>query len=286
MRGGGERDRTLKRRRAERAAETGRRMQMMSLRIEDVYGGVIAARQREDDPALIELAASIRRHGLLQPSLVRSNPQAGRYVLVCGARRLAACRMAGLSTIDALVLEADEAEAAACGMEEHLTRRAPELIDEAQAVERAGAEAVLARFALPGHLLTERLRLLMLPEAVRMQLAGMTLSQALPLLRVHGEARQLEAAQIISSRSLTGVQAQRLVMGPQQRVESVRRGRRRAVQEAMETITRLVRRLSMQGVPTSVSLHSQEGGVCIRILLRNGEKQGGAAGNESQTENK
>ena len=286
MRGGGERDRTLKRRRAERAAETGRRMQMMSLRIEDVYGGVIAVRQREDDPALIGLAASIRRHGLLQPILVRSNPQAGRYVLVCGARRLAACRMAGLSTIDALVLEADEAEAAACFMEEHLTRRAPELIDEAQAVERAGAEAVLARFALPGHLLTERLRLLMLPEAVRMQLAGMTLSQALPLLRVHGEARQLEAAQIIASRSLTGVQAQRLVMGPQQRVESVRRGRRRAVQEAMETITRLVRRLSMQGVPTSVSLHSQEGGVCIRILLRNGEKQGGTAGNERQTENK
>ena len=235
-------------------------MQMMSLRIEDVYGGVIAARQREDDPALIELAASIRRHGLLQPILVRSNPQAGRYVLVCGARRLAACRMAGISTIDALVLEADEAEAAACFMEEHLTRRAPELIDEAQAVERAGAEAVLARFALPGHLLTERLRLLMLPEAVRMQLAGITLSQALPLLRVHGEA--------------------------QQRVESVRRGRRRAVQEAMETITRLVRRLSMQGVPTSVSLHSQEGGFCIRILFRNGEKQGGTAGNESQTENK
>ena len=65
-------------------------MQMMRLSIADVYGGVIASRQREDDPALIELAASIRRHGLLQPILVRRNPQAGRYALICGARRLAA----------------------------------------------------------------------------------------------------------------------------------------------------------------------------------------------------
>lgn len=260
-------------------------MQMMSLRIEDVYGGVIAARQREDDPSLIELAASIRRHGLLQPILVRSNPQAGRYTLVCGARRLAACRMAGLACVDALVMEADEAEAAACFMEEHLTRRAPEVIDEARAVERAGAQAVLARFALPGHLLAERLRLLLLPEAVRMQLAGLSLAQALPLLHVRGEARQLEAAQIIAARSLTGGQALRLVMGPKQRAESARRGRRRAVQEAMETVSGLARRLSAQGVPASVTLHSQEGGVCIRILLRNRENRSGSAGNESQKEN-
>ena len=259
-------------------------MQMMSLRIEDVYGGVIAARQREDDPALIELAESISRHGLLQPILVRSNPQAGRYALVCGARRLAACRMAGLSTIDALVMEADEAEAAACFMEEHLTRRAPELIDEAQAVERAGAQAVLARFALPGRLIAERLRLLMLPEAVRVQLAGMSLGQALPLLSVRGEARQLEAAQIIAARALTGGQAMRLVMGPQQRAEDARRGRRRAMQEALETVSRLAQRLSMQGVPASVALHSQEGGVCIQILFRSTEKSGGSAGNGSSAE--
>ena len=262
--------------------ETGRRMQMMSLRIEDVYGGVIAARQREDDPALIELAASIRRHGLLQPILVRSNPQAGRYALVCGARRLAACRMAGLSTIDALVLEADEAEAAACFMEEHLTRRAPELIDEAQAVERAGVQAVFARFALPGRLIAERLRLLMLPEAVRVQLAGMSLGQALPLLSVRGEARQLEAAQIIAARSLTGSQALRLVMGPQLRAGGA--GRRRAVREAMESVCTLARRLSMQGVPASVTLHSQAGGMCIQILFRSTEKSSGSAGNGSSAE--
>ena len=109
-------------------------MQMMRLSIADVYGGVIASRQREDDPALIELAASIRRHGLLQPILVRRNPQAGRYALICGARRLAACRMAGLECVDAIVMEADDAEAAACFMEEHLTRRAPGVIGEAEAV--------------------------------------------------------------------------------------------------------------------------------------------------------
>lgn len=260
-------------------------MQMMRLSIADVYGGVIASRQREDDPALIELAASIRRHGLLQPILVRRNPQAGRYALICGARRLAACRMAGLECVDAIVMEADDAEAAACFMEEHLTRLAPEVIGEAEAVWHAGAQDVMTRFALPGRHLAERLRLLALPEPVRAQIEGLALAQALPILRVQGESRQLEAAQIIASRALTGGQAMRLVMGPEQRGQSVRRGRRRAVQEALEAVSHLAQRLSMQGVPASVAMHSQEGGVCIQILLRNGEKRGGSAGNTSQKEN-
>ena len=276
----------MKRRRAERPPEDGRPMQMMSLNIADVYGGEIASRRREDDPALVALAASIKRHGLLQPILVRRNPQVGRYALVCGARRLAACRMAGMEHVLALVMDADEAEAAACFMEEHLTRREPDAIAEAQAVERAGAQAVLACFALPGRLLLERLALLALPEAVRAQMRGLSLSQALPLLRVQGEARQLEAAQIIAARALTGGQAMRLVMGPQQRAEDARRGRRRAMQEALETVSRLAQRLSMQGVPASVALHSQEGGVCIQILLRSERIRPAPAGTAAGRENK
>lgn len=261
----------LKKRRGQQLPEGGARPQAMCVAIEDVYGGVIAARQAQDDPALIELAASIRRHGLLQPILVRRNPQAGRYALICGARRLAACRLAGLTHVDAIVLSVDDAEATCCFMEEHLTRREPGFLDEAQAVQRAGAQRVLERFALPAQRLTERLDMLALPETVRALAGRLTLGQARPLLRVREEGRQREAAQIIAQRELTGGQARRLVMGPPAPRTDERAGRRRAVQEAMEDVSRLSERLCAQGVNASVRMHSQEGGVCIQILLKNGE---------------
>ena len=64
----------------------------MRLRTADIYGGMIPSRLREDE-TLPALAQSIARHGLLQPIVVQENPANGRYMLVCGARRLAACCM-------------------------------------------------------------------------------------------------------------------------------------------------------------------------------------------------
>ena len=69
-------------------------MQVLRLSVEDIYGGMIPERAKED-ASLPILAASIAKHGLLQPIIVQENGDAGRYKLVCGARRLAACRMLG-----------------------------------------------------------------------------------------------------------------------------------------------------------------------------------------------
>lgn len=53
--------------------------------------------------SLEELAESIRLHGLVQPVTVQEAPN-GRYVIVSGNRRLMACRMVGMTHIDAVVL--------------------------------------------------------------------------------------------------------------------------------------------------------------------------------------
>ena len=57
--------------------------------------------------ALEELCASIKQYGLLQPISVR---KAGNdaYELIAGERRLRACRMAGMTAIDAIVFSAYE----------------------------------------------------------------------------------------------------------------------------------------------------------------------------------
>lgn len=239
------------------------------INVEDIYGGMIASRTR-NMRELAPLAASIARHGLLQPVVVRKNRAAGRYALVCGARRLAACRMLGIREIDALLIEADEQEAAACFMEEHLTRARPSLLGEAEVIRRAGEEAA-ARCALPDGLLARYTRLLGLGERVRAQIeaGNLTLEQAEPLLSISGEERQLEAASIIAERALTPGQARRLVFG--ETGLSAIPPRRRAVRAAMEEAERIARRLGGQGIPAGVSVHTREKGLCIEIRVKTGD---------------
>ncbi|MGN0777340.1 MAG: ParB/RepB/Spo0J family partition protein [Candidatus Ventricola sp.] len=259
------------RRRAAQTADTGRTL--MRVRVQDVYGGVLGGRDQADE-TLAPLAASIARHGLLQPIVVRRNAEAGRFALVCGARRLAACRLLGMTEIDALCLDVDEAAAAACFMEEHCLRRAPCAMEEAQALSLVNRDMLLACTALDRQAIEQRLDLLTLPQRVQeiARQRGLSLEQARPLLSASGEERQTEAALIIAERSLTPAQARRLVFGPAR--GSLLSGRRRTVRAALEEVGALARRLRAKGVEASVSVHSQEGGMCVQILLAHGEKQG------------
>lgn len=109
----------------------------MRLRTADIYGGMIPSRLREDE-TLPALAQSIARHGLLQPIVVQENPANGRYMLVCGARRLAACRMLGLEEIDAVNIPGDKPEAVACFLEEHFTRKRVSFLEEARLLSGDG----------------------------------------------------------------------------------------------------------------------------------------------------
>lgn len=251
----------------ERAARTSTAIR---INVEDIYGGMVASRAK-NARELAPLAASIARHGLLQPVVVRRNRSAGRYALICGARRLAACQMLGIREIDALLIEADEQEAAACFMEEHLTRLRPPLFGEAEVLRRAGGEEVAKRCALPREQLARYERMLGLSERVRAEVeAGeLTLEQAEPLLCVPGEERQAEAASIIAQRALTPGQARRLVFG--ERGLSAVPPKRRAVRAAMEEAERIARRLGGQGIPAGVSVHARERGLCIEIQVKTGD---------------
>ncbi len=82
----------------------------------------VGERLRATDSAHVDqLAESIGRRGLDTPIQVRQIP-GGRYQLVAGAHRLAACHLAGLRDIEAFVVEADEATAQLIEIEENLVR--------------------------------------------------------------------------------------------------------------------------------------------------------------------
>jgi ParB family transcriptional regulator, chromosome partitioning protein len=90
--------------------------------------------RRHIDPAGLEdLAASIERHGLLQPILVRRAEEGAGWVLVAGQRRLAAVKALGRATIAAIVTSGDPGEVA---LVENLQREALDPFDTAAAVQR------------------------------------------------------------------------------------------------------------------------------------------------------
>lgn len=91
-------------------------------------------RRSFDEASLEELTASVRRHGVLQPILVR--PNGDGFVLIAGARRLRAARLAGCETVPARVLDLDEAAADEATIIENLHREGIHPLDEGGSYQR------------------------------------------------------------------------------------------------------------------------------------------------------
>ena len=80
-------------------------------------------RRSFDEKALQELENSIRTHGVLAPITVRQGDN-GYYQIVAGERRWRAARRAGLDTIPAMVIDADEQTMMELALIENLQRKA------------------------------------------------------------------------------------------------------------------------------------------------------------------
>ena len=138
-------------------------------------------RQRWDDDALAELAASIEASGLLQPVVVRPHGE-GRWQLIAGERRWRAATRLGWTRIPAVVKEADDRTLLTLALIENLQRDQLTPMDEARGYQRLqgqfglpqGEVARLVGKSRP--LIANTLRLLKLPEKVQGMLEDGTLS--------------------------------------------------------------------------------------------------------------
>jgi len=108
--------------------ETGPR----EIRIREISPNRFQPRQEFDPEKLAELTDSIRRHGVVQPVIVR--PVDGRYELVVGERRWRAAQEAGLETIPAVVKDVgSDEDILAVALVENLQR------EDLNPLEEAGA---------------------------------------------------------------------------------------------------------------------------------------------------
>jgi ParB family chromosome partitioning protein len=157
-------------------------------------------RRRFEEEALNALAGSLGERGVLQPVLVRPNPE-GTYELVAGERRLRAARIAGLKTIPALVRPHDDAAALELALIENMAREDLNPVEEARAcaalVEELGLtrEQVGRRVGRGRVAVSNLMRLLDLPDEALELLEEGGLSEghgrALLLAKDHAARRRL-----------------------------------------------------------------------------------------------
>ena len=174
-------------------------------------------RQDFDQEELQALADSIEIHGIIQPLTVRELGS-GYYQIIAGERRWRAARLANLSEVPAVIIEADDRKVKELALIENLQRQDLNPVEEA-----LGYQSLMQEYGLTQEdaakqvgksrpAVANALRLLNLnPEVLEMVRTGkLTAGHARAVLVLKTEKKQLEAAQKISALGLSVRQAELL----------------------------------------------------------------------------
>ena len=199
--------------RAENAAEGS----VSTLPLQKIEPNPLQPRRTFAQDELDALAESIRIHGVIQPLTVRLLPN-GYYQIIAGERRWRAARLAGLSQVPVVVIEADDRKAMELALIENLQRADLNPIEEAE-----GYQQLISQYGLTQEQAAERvgrsrpavanaLRLLSLgPEILKLVETGaISAGHARALLALKTDGERLAVAQKVQNLSLSVRQTEAL----------------------------------------------------------------------------
>ena len=185
---------------------------IQTLRISQIEPKADQPRKYFDEEALFELSDSIKRHGLLQPIIVRESENAqGYYQIIAGERRWRASKLAGLSEIPAIIMQADELEAAEIAIIENIQRQDLNPYEEAAAykalIDQYGLtqEEVSEKVGKSRSAVANAMRLLDLPDDVleMLKTGDISAGHARALLGLKNKDSIVDTAEQILVRSLS-----------------------------------------------------------------------------------
>ena len=162
-----------------------------------------------DEDSLMELASSIREHGVLQPILVR--PSGAQFELIAGERRWRASRMAERATIPAIVVDFDESTALEVSIIENLQREDVSPLEEATMFRRMteafgySVRQLAQKLGKDKGYIENRLRLSDAPADIRelVSLRKDTISHAYELMKIGDERQRRRLAKRIVAGDLS-----------------------------------------------------------------------------------
>ena len=176
----------------------------VTLPLAQIQPGLDQPRKHFDQENLAELADSIREHGILQPLTVR-RLSSGYYQIIAGERRWRAAKLAGLTEVPALIIEADDRKVMELALIENLQREDLNPVEEALGYETLIREygltqdGVARRMGKSRPAVANALRLLTLPPRARALLEEGKLSagHARAVLAAPEKLRDTLAEQIV-----------------------------------------------------------------------------------------
>lgn len=170
-----------------------------------------------DEAQLEELSQSILANGVIQPIVVRA--MADGFELIAGERRLRASKMAGKTTIPAIVRRARDRQLLELALVENIHRANLNAIERAKAykqyIETFDLTQSQAAMALGENrsVVANHMRLLDLPEEIKQMIAGgrLTMGHGRAILAVESEQLRHQLANLALANKLSVREVERLV---------------------------------------------------------------------------
>lgn len=220
-------------------------------------------RKHFDETALAELAASIKRHGVVQPLVVTPDKN-GIYTLIAGERRWRAAQIAGLDSVPAIVRERKELEQLELALIENVQRVDLSPLEQAMSIERLheqfslSYDAIAQRLGKATSTVNNSVRLLKLPADARDALAKGDISEghARAILALKNDSeRQAYLLRSIVDNGWSVRQAERFVTSFKQGVKETTHAKQRS-----ETETPATKQLSKKlGTPVNIRRSARGG---------------------------
>lgn len=210
-----------------------------------------------DEDRIAELADSIKRHGLLQPIVVR--PHGDKYQIIAGERRWRASRLAGLKTVPVRIMNSDDMQSLELALIENLQREDLNALEAAYGYKRLIDVHSMTQTALAESLSMSRsavantMRLLDLPEGVQALVYEGKLSagHARAILAIADDDARLRMAERVVENSMSVRETENLVRlmdgGDIPRVS------RPATPKSYKAVARKLRRIFTTGVRVTQS---------------------------------
>lgn len=155
--------------------------EVFEINLNDLIPNRFQPREIFNDEELKELSDSIKQHGVIQPIIVRK--VGDKYEIIAGERRFRASRLAGKTTIPALVRDIDDREAAKIALLENLQRSNLTSIEEAKTyqtilkIDNITQEELAVSLGKSQGTIANKLRLLTLNEDVQTALLNSQISE-------------------------------------------------------------------------------------------------------------
>lgn len=189
--------------------ESATKEEIVEIPLADLRPNPYQPRQHFSDESLKELTDSIKERGVFQPIIVKKSVKG--YEIIAGERRVRASRMAGLTTIPAIIRNLDDAQMMEIALLENLQRENLSAIEEANAyrmmIERLGItqEELSTKVGKSRSHITNILGLLRLPLEVQemVNTNKLSMGHARALSKLDDDRKIIQLANEVVTNSLS-----------------------------------------------------------------------------------